>query len=157
MRVVAISILAQSSNGVIFTALADNGVPIRVNVSRPDGIGIAVGRAYEVDGTNETYLDSRGQAHRQIRVSRIEPRKATGRLLLPWLEQLPHVGRVRAQRLLDAFGEGLLEVLSDPAACQRVAEVIDPRRPALALKIAAAVMIETATHEGEEAMALRKV
>lgn len=156
MRVVATSVLAQSTTGVIFSALADNGVPIRVNVSRADGIGITVGRAYEIDGTNETYRDSRGQAYRQIRVSRIEPRKATGRLLLPWLEQLPHIGRVRAQRLLDAFGEGLLEVLADPEAWQRVAEVIDPRRPALALKIAAAVMIDTATHEGEEAVALTR-
>lgn len=156
MLVVATNVLARSTTGVIFSALADNGTRLRINMPRADGIEITVGRAYEVSGNHETYSDARGQAHRQIRVDRIEPQKATGRLLLPWLEQLPHMGPVRAQRLLDAFGGRLLEVLAEHQSVERVAEVIDPKRPALALKIAGAVMAETATHEGEESMAVAR-
>ena len=129
---------------------------MRLNVSSTNGLRIAVGCSYEVEGPEETYVDSRLDKHRQIRVTHIERQQTTGLLVGKWLEQLPHLGATRAKRLLDFFGDNVLDALSDPLRAEEVAAVIDPVRPALARRIAVAVMSATVSRQGEESIELAK-
>ena len=152
MRVIATSILSESSTGCICAAIDADGRALRLNISSTNGLRIAVGCSYEVEGPEETYVDSRLDKHRQIRVTRIERQQTTGLLVGKWLEQLPHLGATRAKRLLDFFGDNVLDALSDPLRAEEVAAVIDPVRPALARRIAVAVMSATVSRQGEESI-----
>jgi len=60
---------------------------------------------------------------------------AHGSLLVPFLQRLPNLGPVRAGRLVERFGAELLDVLSDVSRRGEVSEVLEPSKPALAVKI----------------------
>lgn len=154
MIVVAQRILAQSTTGCIFVGQRESGDTTRVNIRHTNNAAaITVGATYAVDGDEGVYEDRWGRSHSQIVARSVERQHVTGQLLRPWLERLPHLGPVRAQRLLEAFGSELLTVLSDPDALERVALAIEPDRQALAQRIAFSVMAATAS-QGEEESSL---
>lgn len=141
-------VLATSSTGTIFSARGISGALLRVRSAMPVLVG--VGEAYAVVGSETRYRDKSGRSWRQLEATSIQRERVTGRLLGAWLEQLPHLGPVRAKRLLDTFGDQVLDVLSDASNLDLIAEAIDPRRPALALRIAAAVLLATCAKSSQE-------
>ena len=150
-NVVAVQrILAESATGVIFSARKASGDYVRVRVSEP--FTVKVGDIYSVQGPEANYVDSAGRLWRQIEATEVQRETSSGRLLVPWLERLPHLGPVRARRLLDVFGDDLLDVLSDPSSIESVAVAIDPQRPIFARRIAAAVILETSARLSEESV-----
>jgi exodeoxyribonuclease V alpha subunit len=150
--VVVERVLAQSTTGIIFSGRKASGDYVRVRVSQ--ALKANPGEAYAVTGAEANYVDGAGRLWRQIEATAIQRERSSGRLLGPWLEQLPHLGPVRAQRLLAEFGEDLLDALSDPDGIDRIAAVIDPKRPALAQRIAAAVILQTTARKSDESIVI---
>ena len=122
---------------IVIGARHSNGTYIRIKSYRL--IDPVPGETYLVSGEWRRYKDGRGITWTQIDTTDVTRTRMSGALLGPWLEKLPNIGSTRAQRLLDAFGDKLTEKLSDATNLTDVAQVIEPKKPILANKIAAQI------------------
>ncbi|WP_198383348.1 ATP-dependent RecD-like DNA helicase [Roseomonas sp. KE2513] len=131
------SVIASRDFGSIFAGVGETGDRVRVRSYEP--VWPSPGEVYDVEGTSTTYRDRWGKNHLQIDQARLVRVRTSGRLLGPWLRQLPGVGETRAHRLMRAFGQDLLDVLDDPARLPDVARALEPERSALATRLSASV------------------
>lgn len=142
-------VLSKLERGVIFSGRQADGSLIRVKLASSD-LSPEVGETYHVAGMVQIYTDKRKVSVKQFNVSRITRIEAVGSLLIPFLERLSHVGPVRAKRLLEAFGDDLAKVLTDPDRLGEVAKALDPAKPVLSSKIAGQVFAAMTRKTGEE-------
>jgi exodeoxyribonuclease V alpha subunit len=148
VRLAVKAILSCTDFGCLWSGVNEVGQRVRIRSNEP--VWPVPGEVYEVDGEEAVYRDQWGRSHLQIERAQLTRVRASGRLLLPWLHGLPGVGETRALRLLEAFGQDLLEVLDDPARLPDVARALEPTRPGLAARLAAAVQgayVKLATNE----------
>ncbi|AMB44056.1 AAA family ATPase [Methylobacterium sp. AMS5] len=137
------TIVSRRDWGVIFSATvltkghADHGRRIRVRASiSAMSDAPEVGETWAIDG--EVLDTAYGRQVDAEAARRVMPDGALVRGYLAF--NVPGIGRDRASRLWDAFGDTLGTVLSDERNIPRIAEVIAPDRPLLALRIAAATV-----------------
>ena len=147
--VVVERVLSQLDAGCIFTGRREDGSPLRVKFAGRDTQPLP-GDAFEVKGQLSSYRDRFGKSVAQVDSKRMKRAIRTGDLLRPWLERMPNIGTVRAQRLVDAFGHDLAAVLANTARMGEVAALIEPDKPALAAKIAAQVYAAVAAQAGAD-------
>ena len=148
IQVTVESVLSTLSNGCIFSGRQSGGDLVRVKVSGMD-LRPEIGQTYEVAGFVKTYVDKYKNSVKQYDVKKVTRIQTVGALLIPFLEQLPNIGPMRAKHLLEEFGDDLAEVLTDPARLGDVAKALDSKKPILAAKIAAQVFAAM-THKSEE-------
>ncbi len=153
MIVTAARILTCSTKGCIFVAKETAGEEIRVVLNGSKHPAIEIGRSYSVEGIESTYTDRWARTYRQV-VAREVLQHSARSLLTPWLTNLPHIGEVRAIRLISAFGEGLIDVLRDPSRIAELASIIDPSRPALGMRLAGSLMSECRVMQQQDSAAL---
>lgn len=147
--VVVERVLSQLDGGCIFTGRREDGSTLRVKFAGRDTQPLP-GDAFEVKGRLSSYRDRFGKSVTQVDSKRMKRSIRPGDLLCPWLERLPNIGTVRAQRLVQAFGHDLAAVLADPTRLGEVAALIEPDKPALAAKIAAQVYAAVAAQDGAD-------
>ncbi|WP_127996161.1 AAA family ATPase [Piscinibacter defluvii] len=147
--VVVERVLSQLDGGCIFTGRREDGSVLRVKFAGRDTQPLP-GDAFEVKGQLSNYRDRFGKVVAQVDSKRMKRTINPGDLLRPWLERLPNIGAVRAQRLVDAFGHDLAAVLADSTRLAEVAALIEPDKPALAAKIAAQVYAAVAAQAGAD-------
>lgn len=140
-------VLSVLERGCIFDGITPDGQELRVKFAGQD-LQLVPGDAFEVKGLLGSYRDRFGRQFTQVDSKRVRRVATHGTLLGPFLERLPNIGPIRAQRLLTRYGPGLPSVLSDPARLQEVAEVLEPGKPALAQRIAAQVFASVAVSAG---------
>lgn len=137
------TIVSVSARGVIFSATVltqgsdDHGRRVRVRAKISDlGATPAVGETWLLEGdVGDTAYGRQMDAHRGRRVM------PEGALIRGYLaSNVPGIGADRASRLWAAWGADLADVLSDEGNVSRIAEVIAPDRPLLAVRIAAATV-----------------
>lgn len=145
--VVVERVLSQLDHGCIFAGRRDDGTAIRVKFAGRDTQPVP-DDAFVVQGQLSTYRDRFGKTVAQVDSKRMTRTVLVGDLLGPWLERLPNIGATRAQRLLDAFGHDLVDVLADVGRVGEIAAVIESDKPALAVKIAAQVYAAMAARSG---------
>lgn len=145
IRVVVRNSIASYENRAIISAMSESGDLVRVITE--DAIWPIRGEVYDVTGSREIYTDQWGHRIPQIRATAMVRHKPSGALLGPWLQGISGIGPTRAQRLLDHYGETLLEALTDTAQAEEIAIVLDPSRPALALKLAIIIQSEFISSE----------
>ena len=143
IEVVVETIVSDRHFGVIFSATiltethADHGRRVRVRISK-GGIDRmpTPGERWIVDGE---VVDTKYGP--QVEATSARHLLPTGRLLRDFLaSHAPGIGQERAARLWSAFGDTLADVLADESAVHRIAEVVAPERPMLALRLAAAAV-----------------
>lgn len=142
-------VLSQLERGCIFTGRREDGSILRVKFAGRDTQPLP-GDAFEVFGSLSSYRDRFGKSVAQVDSKRMRRTVRPGDLLRPWLERLPNIGGVRAQRLIDAFGHDLAAVLANATRMGEVATLIEPDKPALAAKIAAQVYAAVAVQAGAD-------
>lgn len=147
--VVVERVLSQLDCGCIFTGRREDGGSIRVKFAGRDTQPLP-GDAFEVTGDLSSFQDRYGKRVAQVDSKRMKRTLSKGDLLRPWLERLPNIGAVRAQRLVAAFGHDLAAVLADATRMSEVAALIEPDKPALAAKIAAHVYAAVAVQAGAD-------
>ncbi len=131
-------VLSELERGSIFSArdLNDDTL-VRVKATLHEYQSFpSVGETWQVEGELATRVDRYGRRIPQISTRKLRRTRTSGLLLRPWLQQLPNIGPVRAQRLLATFGDGLPSVLSDPAQMPAVAVALDGTKKKLALLVA---------------------
>ncbi|MGU3403760.1 AAA family ATPase [Methylobacterium brachiatum] len=136
-----------SGNGItVFSGRRKDGARLKV-VGKGREFLPVVGEVYEVRGEwrpNQVHgwqLHGDGDAFRRLLPS--------GSLVGPWLERIPGVGPARAERLMKAFDRNLDHVLEGGVSVEKLAEVIDPDRPNLAIRVAVAVVRQWDEVKGE--------
>lgn len=147
--VVVERVLSQLDGGCIFSGRREDGSILRVKFAGRDTQPLP-GDAFEVMGQLSSYRDRFGKSVAQVDSKRMKRTIRHGDLLRPWLERLPNIGAVRAQRLVEAFGHDLATVLADPTRMGEVAALLEPDKPALAAKIAAQVYAAVAAQAGAD-------
>ena len=155
-NVVVERVLSQLDGGCIFTGRRDDGSLLRVKFAGRDTQPLP-GDAFEVKGQLANYRDRFGKPVAQVDSKNIKRTIHHGDLLRPWLERLPNIGGIRAQRLVDSFGHDLATVLADATRMGEVAALIEPDKPALAAKIAAQVYAAVATQAGTDQLKAAEV
>lgn len=131
-------VLSQLDHGCIFVGAKDDGSLINVRF-RGSGIQPLPGDGFRVKGLLSTYRSRHGRAIPQVDSNCITREVVFGDLLAPLLARLPNIGKVRSKRLVEYYGGGLANALSDVTRLREVALVLEPKKPALALRIAAQV------------------
>ncbi len=154
--VVVERVLSQLDGGCIFTGLRDDGTVLRVKFAGRD-LQPLPGDTFEVTGALSSYQDRFGRAVAQVDSKRMKRTVRKGTLLRPWLQRLPNLGEVRAQRLVDAFGHNLSAVLTDVTKLPDVAALIEPSKPALSARIAAQLYAAMATQAGGDRLKTAEV
>jgi exodeoxyribonuclease V alpha subunit len=129
-------VLSQLDRGCIFTATQDDGSAIRVRFRGSDTQPLP-GDAFRVKGLLATYRDRQGHTVPQVDSNCMTREVVHGHLLAPRLARLPNIGKVRSERLVARYGGELATVLRDITRLREVAQVLEPAKPALALRIAA--------------------
>lgn len=147
--VVVERVLSQLDGGCIFVGQREDGSVLRVKFSGRGNQPLP-GDAFEVQGQLSSYKDRFGKLVAQVSSKRMNRTIHQGDLLRPWLERLPNIGGVRAQRLVDAYGHDLANVLADASRIGEVAALIEPNKPALAAKIAAQLFAALAAQSGAD-------
>lgn len=143
-RVAVTSVLSQTGFGAILGATDEDGRPLRVRTREP--FEVAVGDVLDVGGEEGRY-DGRHGVVIQIDAVRVATAPASGRLLVPWLCQLPGIGRVRARRLLDALGDDLLTALRDRSRLDEIGLLLDSHHPAAGGKLARRLFVQLASRD----------
>lgn len=136
--VLVVRVLSELERGSIFSArdLHDDSL-VRVKATLDENQFFpSEGETWQVEGEIATRTDRYGRRIPQISTRKLRRTRTSGLLLKPWLQQLPNIGPVRAQRLLSTFGEGLSTVLSDPTQMPAVAVALDGTKKNLALLVA---------------------
>lgn len=137
-------VLSQLDRGCIFTATQDDGSAIRVRFRGSDTQPLP-GDAFRVKGLLATYRDRQGHTVPQVDSNCMTREVVHGHLLAPRLARLPNIGKVRSERLVARYGGELATVLRDITRLREVAQVLEPAKPALALRIAAQVFAAAAS------------
>ena len=137
------TIVTRRDFGVIFSATVltegheDHGRRIRIRAGIAQlGDAPVVGETWLVEG------DVRDTSYgRQVEATGARRVVPNGELVRRFLaSSVPGIGPDRAARLWSAFGMDLATVLSDEVNVPRIAEIIAPDRPLLAIRIAAATV-----------------
>ncbi len=77
----------------------------------------------------------------------------SGRMIVRFVaEHVPGIGQTRADRLWEAFGANLAEVLADDGAVDDISAALDPERPVLARRLALMAMSAWKDAAGEAAL-----
>jgi len=137
-NVLVLRVLSELERGSIFSArdLQDDTL-IRVKATLDENQSFPCeGETWNVEGEVTTRTDRYGQRIPQISTRKLRRTRTSGLLLKPWLQQLPNIGPVRAQRLLATFGDGLLTILSDATQMSEVAVALDGTKKNLAILLA---------------------
>jgi exodeoxyribonuclease V alpha subunit len=137
-------VLSQLERGCIFTATQEDGAAVRVRFQGNDTQPLP-GDAFRVTGLLATFKDRHGRTVPQVDSKRMARQALHGHLLAPRLASLPNIGKVRAERLVARYGGDLATTLRDATRLREVAQVLDPAKPALALRIAAQVFAAAAS------------
>lgn len=132
---------------VLFAGRHQDGQYVRVKTLKH--IDPVAGEMYRVSGKEWRRPDAQGHTWRQIDAEEIVRIRTSGALIGRWLEHLPHVGEVRARRLINAFPDSLADVLSNVENLPVVAKVLDPGKPILATKIAAQIYATIALRDAK--------
>lgn len=155
MEVVVTSIVSQLENGVIFGAENMRGSKFRVIVNN-QMLFPATGETYQVKGIETDYRDQYGRMHKQIETATIQRVKTSGYLLRTFLTKLTGVGQRRAQKIVEAFGAEVEDVLLDPDRLEELAMVIQGDRPALGRRVAGIIQAEFASKDIEEGLVAKE-
>ena len=147
--VTVLRVVSQLDRGCIFAGELSDGRPIRVKFAGKD-IQPLPGDTFHVRGLVDSYRDKFGKTVVQIHSKHMHRVVKTGLLVRPWLERLPNIAGIRADRLIQAFGHDLQTVLSDVSRSDEVAKLIEPSKPALATKITAQLYAAVATQAGAD-------
>jgi exodeoxyribonuclease V alpha subunit len=115
------------------------------------------GDTFCVQGQWGTYVDRFRRQHRQVETKRMQRRAVLGDLLGPFLCRVPNIGPQRADRLVQRYGHGLFETLSDPERVAEVASVLEPDRPSLAARISAQLFSAVAEKGATDRIKLTEV
>jgi exodeoxyribonuclease V alpha subunit len=154
MRVAVDSIVSERPFGVIFAGRLQGlapaaGTRLRVRGTFASLLGVpSVGDVWEIAG--EAVETAGG----------LQVEATSGRLVLPSgrmvvrfvAEHVPGIGRMRADRLWEAFGANLAEVLADDGAIDDISAALDPERPVLARRLALMAMSAWRDAAGESAL-----
>ena len=149
LQLIVQRVLSQLEAGCIFVAVGDEGKSFRVKFQGRDYMP-EPGDVFKVEGVLRPFRDRFGHEVSQIDSMRMTRVAAHGVLLGPFLQRLPNLGPVRANRLAVRFGAELISVLSDPSRRGEVAEVLEPSKPALAAKLAAQLYANVAVAAGAD-------
>jgi exodeoxyribonuclease V alpha subunit len=156
-RVVTVErVLSRLEGGCIFSGHADDGQSVLVKFTGK-GVQPLADDVFQVKGRMETYRNHWGKETPQVLTTVMQRRVRPGELLGPWLRRLPNIGPTRADRLLEAFGHALPDVLRDVARIGEVAGVIEPSKRALAARIAAQVYADMSEKSGADRMRLAEI
>lgn len=131
-------VLSRLEGGCIFSGIAENGQSVRIRFTGK-GIEPLIDDVFKVQGQLEVYRDRWGKQTPQVNTKLMRRHVLPGGLLGPWLRRLPNIGPTRADRLIEAFGHALPDVLRDVTRIGEVAAIIEPTKRALAARIAAQV------------------
>lgn len=153
MLICVTSIISEQAFGTIFSGeIAEptherHGMSIRVNAIASAMLGRpAKGEVWEVEGA----LHDTPAWGWQIKATRAFRPKPNGKLIRAFLAgHCPGIGQERANALWNAFGDDLGVLLSDEVNISRLASVIAPQRPHLALALAAECVRTWKEAEGE--------
>jgi len=152
MEIIVTKIISQKIFGYIFNGQYvqndQKGQSVQVKISHDKIVGCpSVGEVWRVQGpVVETKW---GQQILAESASRVLP---TGKLVVRFLSsRCPGIGKTRAQRLWDRFGDSLPAALKDDNL-EHLAQIIDPARPILALRIAAYVVSSWKQAEAESSL-----
>jgi exodeoxyribonuclease V alpha subunit len=145
--------------GCIFSAVGTDGAVIRVKYNWPKGQALSPvnGEAYSIKGMLGSYTDNWKKTHSQIVARTVERVRTSGALIMPWLQSLPNVGEIRANKLRAVFGDSLASVLTDPSRVEEVATAVEQTRPKLAVAIAHQIYAAVAKRNADEGMAKAEI
>ena len=129
-------VLSRLEGGCIFSGITADGQSVRIRFTGK-GIKPLIDDVFKVQGQMESYRDRWGNQSLQVNTKLMRRRVLPGGLLGPWLRRLPNIGPTRADRLIEAFGHALPDVLRDVTRIDEVAAIIEPTKRALAARIAA--------------------
>lgn len=152
IRVVITSDIAQNSFGLIFGCRDEAGTQLRVIF--PVDTWPALDSVWEVEGEIGEFCDKYRRKYPQITATTVNRVRTSGRLIRPWLERIPGIGEARSGRLLEAFGDNILDCLRDPHQFDRIAAALDPAGSVLGEKLAAQVQAHCVAHKAEEDVAI---
>lgn len=153
--VAVVQVLSQGRSGVIFSARTPSGEAVRV-VVKGEPVFPVSGEVYEVNQDGQTlFRDGYGKWVTQFEVEHIDRVRTSGTLLRWWLQKQPNIGVARAARLIASYpGELLLEALRGERSIEELAEVIEPRRLALGVVLAAQLTAALVVNDAQESSAL---
>lgn len=146
-RVAVTSVLSQTGFGAILGVTDEAGRPLRIRSREP--LAANVGDVLDVDGEEGSYSGQHGIVI-QIDATRVATAAATGSLIVPWLCQLPGIGRVRARRLLDTLGDDLLPALRDRSRLDEIGRLLDPAHPLAGGKLSRRLFVQLASRDATE-------
>lgn len=152
MEIIVTKIISQKTFGYIFNGQFNEtdqkGSSIQVKISNEYIVGCPLpGEVWNVEGSMVT--TRWGQ---QIIADSAYRKLPTGKLVIQYLSsRCPGVGNTRAKRLWDRYGDSLPAALNNDNL-EELAEVIDPTRPILALRLAAYVVAEWNRAEAESSL-----
>lgn len=149
-------ILSSVERGCIFSGRLGDGSKVRVRYAGNTILPV-VGDTFTVKGQWKKYRDHRGITISQVESRVMKRRTPQGELLWPWLSRLPNIGQIRAQRLTVAFGHNLVTALRDITRLSEVAQVVEPDKPALAVRIAAQIYASLAEKESSDRMKVEEI
>lgn len=149
-------VLSLLAGGCIFTGLTDDGQSVRVKYAG-EGVQPLADDVFQVKGRMGSYSNRWGKETPQVLATVMQRRVRPGELLEPWLRRLPNIGPSRADRLVEAFGHALPDVLRDFTRIGEVAGVIEPSKRALAARIAAQVYADMAEKAGGDRMRMAEI
>lgn len=121
--------------GAIFVGVTHAGAKVRVRFYGGHEMPVA-GDTFNVKGQWSSFTDKFRRVHRQVETTEIKRKAALGDLLGPFLQRVPNIGPQRSERLMQRYGHDLVRVLSEPARIAEVADVLEPGKRALAVRIA---------------------
>lgn len=151
MRVAVTSVLSATAFGTIVGAVDEDGRRLRVRTSDPEPL--AIGDVVDVHGEEKSFSDQHG-IHIQIDAPLVLRARTTGALVVPWLATLPGIGRTRARRLAETFGDDLIDVLRDRRRLDDVAAVLAPAQPATGARLSRRLFVEFASRDATETVGM---
>jgi exodeoxyribonuclease V alpha subunit len=149
LRIVVDSIVSERDFGMIFAGRAVEGDRLRVRATFDKLLGVpAVGDTWEIVGQRVT--TPHGVQIVATSGRRLLP---SGRMITRFVaENVPGIGPTRADRLWEAFGANLADVLADEGAVDDVATVLAPDHPVLAKRLAVMTIAAWRAAAGEAAL-----
>ncbi len=140
------SVLWYGEGATVFSGVTPDRADVRV-VAKGRAFRPVGGEVYRIEGDwNESERYGRQFHGHPDAFVRIMP---SGKLIVPWLQTIEGLGPARAKRIAQVLRGRLDGILDGSVSLERLAEVIDPERPNLAARLAAAVSRSLAETEGE--------
>jgi exodeoxyribonuclease V alpha subunit len=149
LRITVESIVSERDFGMIFAGRAAEGGRLRVRATFDRLLGVpSVGDIWEIAG--EPVTTPYGPQIVATSGRRLLP---SGRMIVRFVaENVPGIGPTRADRLWEAFGANLAEILADEGAVDEVAAALAPDRPVLAKRLAIMTIAAWRAASGEAAL-----